>query len=428
MASDVDPQSRLSWLSSIRLADVAIGLVAVASLTHAILTAPDHGGDIKVFYKAGRDWLEGESPLISGAAKLYPPFAYPLFSLLAHLQVKYVVLLWLLINLAATAVVVLLTCRLMADKWPRRTVIYLAAFFIAWAPFRVTLRMGQNSLVVSALLMAALLSLQKRARFASGLLLALSLVKYSMTLPFMLYIAWKREWKILAVAIALMLLLTEVYARHLGTTILASVSSSVAMVSSVQMVGRSGFTGTTGIRMLLWDLTDENAQLTLALTTAFRLLGLAAMAIVFVRRPRWQTLQFAALSLFALWSAYHRVYDSVLCIIPTALVVDFIVKKKFVRFARFWLGAMGLLVLNIPGLLTERLRIRPTALLGNPFGFLALHIERLLILGMFCSLLWLAWRSDPGAIAEHDEPRPTFPDSEPRDDKPGPDLRTTTLA
>jgi hypothetical protein len=102
---------------------------------------------------------------------------------------------------------------------------------------------------------------------------------------------------------------------------------------------------------------------------------------------------FAALALFSLWSIYHRTYDSVLCLLPAALLVDFLVHKRFVAFSRFWLAAFGLLIVSIPGVLVDRLKMSPADLANNPLLFLGLHIERLLVLGMFWSLMFLMWKA-----------------------------------
>jgi hypothetical protein len=106
-----------------------------------------------------------------------------------------------------------------------------------------------------------------------------------------------------------------------------------------------------------------------------------------------------------LWSVYHRTYDSVFCLIPAALLVDFAIRKRFVAFSRFWLSGLVLLIISIPGLLVDRLKFDPTNPTDNPFIFLGLHVERLLVFGMFWSLLYLILKADDVEGESDIEPR-----------------------
>ena len=322
----------------------------------------------------------------------------PTLALLAVLPFSWLLTVGLLINLAATVAVILLVIKLYGEGWPARAWLYVTAFFLAWAPYRVTLRMGQNTLIVMALLLAALLARQRKHPLLAGLLLGLSLSKYSLTLPFFLYVLWRREWKVAASAVVLMIVLTEVFAWHLGISFFDAIASSFHVVSHVQTAGPGGFTGTTEIKMLIFSLTGENAGLTSMITIALALGALALMAIVFQREPQSEKSHFAILALFALWSAYHRTYDSALCLVPAALLVDWLTRGRSVRFSRFWLAGLALFIVSVPGLLTQRLRLGEDALKSNLAGLLGLHIERILVFGLFASLLWVMWKSPPAHL------------------------------
>jgi hypothetical protein len=99
------------------------------------------------------------------------------------------------------------------------------------------------------------------------------------------------------------------------------------------------------------------------------------------------------LALFAQWSVYHKTYDSVLCLLPAVLLIDLLVQRRFVFFSRFWLAGLGLLIISIPGLLIDRLKIDPSVISSNPLLLLGVHVERLLMFGMFCSLIYLMWKT-----------------------------------
>jgi hypothetical protein len=378
-------------------------LPGVAAICYAIVTGVSRGEDLLTFYSRGEAWLIGASDVSAVPGKLYPPFAPPLFSLLTVLRFEHAVVVWIGINLVALLVTIYLASKLVAHSEMGRLLVYLAAFFLTWAPVRVTFRLGQNSLVIAALILGALVARQKGNKISAGLLLGLSLVKYSLSLPFFLYLVWKREWKMVLSSLALVALLTAVYAWHLEISPLEAITDSLSMARDVQL-SASTYVGTTEIRVLMLDLTANNELAASVLTTAVTLAALVAMAIVFLRHPKDESIHFALLSLFALWTAYHRVYDSVLCIIPAGLLIDYRMRKRFPGFSLFWLCGLGLLVVSIPGLLTERLKIPAAELSNTPLGFAGLHVERILMFGLFWSLFWIAWDGRPARRSTPEPP------------------------
>jgi hypothetical protein len=68
-------------------------------------------------------------------------------------------------------------------------------------------------------------------------------------------------------------------------------------------------------------------------------------------------------------------------------------QEKFVFFSRFWLAGLGLLIISIPGLLVDRLQIEPSVISSNPLLLVGVHVERLLMCGMFWSLTYLMWKT-----------------------------------
>jgi hypothetical protein len=257
----------------------------------------------------------------------------------------------------------------------------------------MTVRNGQISLMVMALLLGALLARKRNKNFLAGALLGLSLCKYTLTFPFLLYFVWKREWKLVSTAILIPLVLTEVFALRLGLSLFQVISQYVHLASQMLVSGLSGRTGTTEIKLLFLDLSGGNTSVAEITALSLSVAALICMAITFYRKPRWEAAHFAALALFSLWSVYHRAYDSVLCLIAAAMLTDFLVRKRFVAFSRFWLGALGLLVVSVPGLLVDRLKLDPSSFTRNPLLVLGLHVERLLVFGMFWSVLFLMWKT-----------------------------------
>jgi hypothetical protein len=380
--------------------------LALASLAYAVVTAPTVGIDLKFFQTGAREWADGIFQIGAGVVGVYTPFLLPTLFPIAFVPFDTLVVLWLALNVASAVLSLQFVNKLWGERWPIKARLALAAFFIAFAPFRVTLRNGQISLMVMALLLGALLARKRNQNFLAGALLGLSLCKYTLTLPFFLYFGCKREWKLISTAILVPLALTEVFAWRLGLSLFQVISRYVPLASQILFSGLPGRTGTTEIKLLFLDLSGGNEWFAAILTLLLSTTALVCMAIMFSRKPRWETPHIVALALFSLWSVYHRTYDSVFCLLPAAMLTDFLINKRFVAFSRFWLGALGLLVVSIPGLLVDRLKLDPTSFAGNPFFLLGLHIERILVFGMFWSVLFLMWKTRDtgdalGSIVEH---------------------------
>lgn len=367
--------------------------IALVSVCYAVLTAPKVGLDLGAFQQGGREWLDGTYRIGFGPIGEYPPFALPLFSPLALVSFDKLMLIWLALKIVATLLSLVMVIKLWGAEWPVRIRLYLSAFLLTWAPFRVTLRMGQISLFILALLLGSLLARRKGKSLLAGVLLGLSLCKYSLTFPFILYFAYRKEWKLVSSALLVMLILTEVFALRLGLSLLETVRQYVVFASHVYLAPVSADMGTSEIKLLLLDLSGGNGPLAAYITLSLSVAALIGMTIAFSKRPRWELSHFAALALFALWSVYHRAYDSVFCLLPAALLTDLVMRKRFVVFSRICLGGLALLIISFPGLLVERLKMDPANPTDNPFFFLGLHAERLLVFGMFWAILILIWKA-----------------------------------
>jgi hypothetical protein len=370
------------------IAEVSFFLLALISLSYAVVTAPGQGKDLAMFQDMGRAWSDGRNQ--TGEGRFYgpPPFASVLFTPLALLSTLQARIILIAINLIATVIIILLVKKLWGETWPRKTHLYLAALLLCWAPFRVTVRYGQISLIVTALVLGALLAWKKNARLVGGLLLGLSLSKYPLTLPFALYFVWRREWKIVATAVLTVAALTEVFALRLGVSMFDVAGDYVRMMLQTSITNDAHFAGATEIGPLLFGLTgSERASgwLNIAMIAG----GLISMALVFRRTPKAEQFHLAVVTFFSLWFVYHRIYDAVILVIPAAMFAELIVRGTRRRVGVACVAILALFAVSIPGLLTERLLLSVASLSANLIGFVGLHFERLLVFGMFCWLLVL---------------------------------------
>jgi len=386
-------QLKTKLLSRWTIPEAALISIAILSLVYAVVTAPSKGIDLGFFQTGAREWVDGVFQVGKGVIGVYTPFLLPLFSPIALLSFDTLVLVWIVLNLAATALSLYFVKELWGRDWPLKTRLLLAAFFLASAPFRVTMRNGQISLIVLALLLGALVARRRNRSFLAGSLLGLSLCKYTLTIPFFLYFLWKREWKVVSTAVLLPLALTEVFALRLGLGLFQVIRQYSGLAAQILFSGLPNRTGTTEIRLLFLDLSGGNESFAGIAGLSVSIAALICMLIVFTKKPRLELAHIAVVSLFSLWSVYHRTYDSVFCVVPAVLFVDSLVRERFVRFSKFWLAALGLLIVSVPGLLLDRLQLSASDLGRNPLFLVGVHIERLLVFGMFWTLLFVIWKA-----------------------------------
>jgi len=156
-------------------------LLALISLSYATVTAFDKGSDLAMFQDMGRRWVDGVYQTEESRFYGHPPYASVLYSAMAFLSFEQLRAVFVLINLLTTFLILLLIHKLWGSNWSARTHWLLAAFLLSSAPFRVALRYGQISLILTALVLGSLLAWKKKRAGLAGLLIGLSLAKYSLT-------------------------------------------------------------------------------------------------------------------------------------------------------------------------------------------------------------------------------------------------------
>lgn len=334
------------------IAETAFFLLAAISVVYSVVTALGEGNDLAVFQDMGRAWVAGVYQTAEGRFYGPPPFASVLFAPFALLSFAQLRAIFVPVNLLATVAILLLVKRLWGGAWPAKALLYLAALVMCWAPFRVTVRYGQISLIVTALVLGALLACRRGASVLAGLLLGLSLCKYPLTLPFALYFVWRREWKIAAVAVLTVAGLTQAFALRLGLSLFDVTGDYVRIMLHTSITNNAQFADATEIGPLLFALTG-NEQLANRLNIAVVVVAAFAVCLVFWRRPRCEGFHLTILTFFSLWFVYHRIYDAVICVLPAAVFFDLIVRGKVRKLGFICVAALGLLAVSIPGLLTE---------------------------------------------------------------------------
>jgi len=383
-----------AWLA------LALALPALVSLGYGIATAGARSFDLRRFRALGAAWWHDPGSISPDLFLGYPPYALVAFWPLNAIPVEALPWIWLVVNVAAFGAVVWLARMIWGRGWPRGTVLFLAAFFAVWAPVRVTLRTGQISLVILALILGAEVMRRSGRQVPAGLLLGAALVKPSLAGPFLLYWAWRREWRMVGTALAVVTGLTAVYCVHAG--VWPWVAMSAYLRKGVRVwSGRKGyFEGTTDIRPLMETLCGGSDWWGWAAAVAVAAAALAVMFWLFRHRKEEENTHLAVVALFSLWAVYHRVYDSVAALPAAALFVADLEAERRIRLAAAGLAALGLLAVSLPGLLTERLGLT-AGQLDSPWGFLGLHADRLVVFGLFLALLITLRRERRETVADH---------------------------
>src|SRR5438132_126526 len=76
--------------------------LTLLSLVYAVVTAPGKGIDLGFFQTGAREWIDGVFQIGEGVIGVYTPFLLPLFSPIGFLSFETLIVVWLVLNIAAT--------------------------------------------------------------------------------------------------------------------------------------------------------------------------------------------------------------------------------------------------------------------------------------------------------------------------------------
>lgn len=174
------------------------------------LTHMRGGGDFGVLWRSAHTFLKdgyrlpprgSERLVYTGDYAVYPPTFYLLFMPISSLPIAAAAGAWLtLLQLCVVATIVVVY--LGVGRPSPAEALVMGALVLAFIPLRVADFDGQLSPVLTVLAAAALLATQRRARVLAGLLLGISIAIKLWPGLLLGYFAWRRQWRVLASAIA----------------------------------------------------------------------------------------------------------------------------------------------------------------------------------------------------------------------------------
>lgn len=281
---------------------VPLALLAAAGVAWGSVHALRDSGDLLRRAEEVALFVAGQDPY-ADPDLTYPPSALLVFTpLVGPFGPFSLKLLWLALNLGALAATLALTIRLAGPGWDRPTRAAFILIALASKPVRLTLGLGQFSLIPLALALAAVLLARKGRQVAAGLLLAVSLVKPTIAAPFLILLAVGGKARAAAAACLAQGAAIGAVSAWLDASPRQLLAEWMLRARSQQAAG-------------LIDLPSVGERLWPGASAYAGPIGLAMLgATALVLRPPGRPLaaRVAAAGWFAALSSYHRPYDLVL--------------------------------------------------------------------------------------------------------------------
>lgn len=224
-------------------------------------------------------------------------------------------ILWLVSNLLFTGVILYIAFKQFLPDRSRLTYLIIASIFIAGTPWRNLIGNGQHALFSMAFFLIALWYAYREKTIVSGVCLAISLFKYTLIGPLWLFFLYKRQYKILGIAVGIHTLLHFFSSFWLWESPLKLIRQPL-LVSAV--LSQKGYL----------DLTALFSNLTSPLA-AYMLGGLLLTVTCYIiyHNKTSDLLVLSALSFVSTVIIYHRGYDYVILLFPLLLIAATPVKS-----------------------------------------------------------------------------------------------------
>lgn len=211
----------------------------------------------------------------------------------------------------------------------RFSVFTLAAFslfVLSWPASRWAVINGQTTIFVVVLMLLSLLAVYSNRRIPAGLTLGLALSKYSIAIPIFFVYLLRRQWRILAVGIAVQAAAVLLMSLILRISPLQVVEYYTGMFLWITTSGERSGGGYVEVKSFL----PNNLPITLVVQGALSAIvfgGVAALTLI-DRAGRLISREgdLWLMSVFSVWALlveYHRIYDLVLLVFPVAYLWAF---------------------------------------------------------------------------------------------------------
>jgi hypothetical protein len=233
--------------------------------------------------------------------------------------------------------------------------IFLAYFDLSAT--RIAIENGQTTLLVFLLMILALMY-ANRSWGVAGLALGVALSKYSLSLPVFLFLLYKRNFKVLLIAIAVQLL------GVLGIALVTGTSPVTIVVENIQLFFR--LFDQPGVHFSRWfEFLSDNPFVSLIPVLILTLLIFVPI-VLWLRNlspsdPKTEeVIDFHLLTILFIWTlliAYHRLYDTLIVLFFIVLVFKGLATPNLWNLTKQERTGLLLFMGTIPALLILPARI-----------------------------------------------------------------------
>ncbi|RPH64530.1 MAG: DUF2029 domain-containing protein [Acidobacteria bacterium] len=370
----------------------AWALMACLNLSAGVVIAswPERQTDLDTMWRWGHAWLLQGSNLYATDvdAPDYPPHAVVALAPVGTLPAKWAAPVWAGFNLGLALLAPYLAVRVARPTAALSAAALPICMFLCWGGFRTLLQFSLLTLVFGLLAMA----LADRRPTLGGLCLGLVLIKPQIAAPFFLWAVFTRRLRLVALALAVVTAGFALFCLRAQASPLMVVRRYLEILQMFYM-GDATLIGLAQIRPLI-ALSSSNTVLVdvIALATAVAILsGICVLGTVEGRRR--QVLLFSAPALAGIWSLlafYHLTYGFILLLpVATLLIFDGDPETTVFRTRLFWALQLALMF-DVPGLWRRFGHLTGAPPIVSEF---AIHVDRLLMLGLFASVAMLALRA-----------------------------------
>lgn len=217
--------------------------------------------------------------------------------------------LWLVCNLFFSVGILFFVKKLFLpkDMSGAAFIVFSCLLFIS-SCWKNQIAVGQHTVFSLFFFLAAIYFSEKNNRIFSGVLLAVSLFKYTLTAPLMLWFVYKRKYREIVYAAAIHGVLTLVAAWKLGVPLIDLIALPLKISS---MLSSSGS----------YDVASVFGLGSFGMIVSGLLFTVVFFISLFVKFDGMEKEAFSVLCMFSLVFVYHRAYDFFVMIIPLAVFV-----------------------------------------------------------------------------------------------------------
>lgn len=300
---------------------IVLGLAALASLAWGSHHALAHSDDLMRRAEEVALYRARCNPYVD-PDMTYPPTAPPLFSaLVGPFEGAGLRRVWLGYNALALGLVVSVLLARWGADWPLSARWFLGLATLASKPVRLTLGLGQFSLIPLGLVVAGAWLAGSRGpgrrdragEWLGGVLVGIALVKPTIALPFLAFFVVRGSWRVLVATVAVqgLALLRMVDQTGLGPGFLSREWWRVAR----EQTG-AGLIDVPSVLARAWPPVVEHAGVIAVLVLA------ASCGLVWAMRSRSDLPLLSLCGFTAAIFTYHRPYDLVLLLPAFTMAVD----------------------------------------------------------------------------------------------------------